>query len=468
MTELHSSLAATELPHSLPVEEKNLLVVNQFRLKPLVELLSSASSVDFPFLVDSLVSGLAALLFLLFPFRFIRPLSLIRYKFSFRPRKCHQVINESEGEGAASIALAVKTLGLGASVSSVHPRSAGQITTRYRYETERAIHKAFCDALREKVSGLEVWMVLRLAYSFVIRAGSIESFSSARVPTTSAAILTSMDGYGGSPAAAPTPLPGRKSGWLHVALYLKQCAASLQKAYAGDKIEITEADLFVQFYLSFFSLSKIIVLAKRVRKSTLTSIISPVDDIEAVTEVVSDMKGCLKDLMLPYVPRVRDIPLYQGMSFDPTWKALPTHRLTREVLQKRAKQPKSKKEYLLRRVFYELTVTRRLLSIDLVDALSAKLYNKGGVSESTSNTDSGYRDLGSSRKSLALKELGVKPFYKGEFCLADRLIVASDVAFDGDLSAAGRERAKVNHSEGVLLPFPSVGVGYFAAPKGIG
>ncbi|KAI3664472.1 hypothetical protein L1987_89771 [Smallanthus sonchifolius] len=103
-----------------------------FRLKPLVELLSSASSVDFPVLVDSL--------------------------------------NSSEGEGAASIALPVKTLGLGASVSSVHPRSAGQITTR---------------------------------------AGSIESFSSAHVPTTtSAAILTSMEGYGGSPAAAPTPLPG--------------------------------------------------------------------------------------------------------------------------------------------------------------------------------------------------------------------------------------------------------------------
>ncbi|KAI3666384.1 hypothetical protein L1987_89112 [Smallanthus sonchifolius] len=40
-------------------------------------------------------------------------------------------------------------------------------------------------------------------------AGSIESFSSAHVPTTtSAAILTSMEGYGGSPAAAPTPLPG--------------------------------------------------------------------------------------------------------------------------------------------------------------------------------------------------------------------------------------------------------------------
>ncbi|KAL0293073.1 UNVERIFIED_CONTAM: hypothetical protein Scaly_3147500 [Sesamum calycinum] len=98
------------------------------------------------------------------------------------------------------------------------------------------------------------------------------------------------------------------------------------------------ADILVQLYLSFFSLSKIIVLAKRVRKYfSFTSIISPVDDIEAVTEVVSDMKGCLKDLMLRYVPRVRDIPLYQGMSFDPTLQALPEHRLTREVLQKRAK-----------------------------------------------------------------------------------------------------------------------------------
>ncbi|KAI3821042.1 hypothetical protein L1987_08598 [Smallanthus sonchifolius] len=127
-----SSLAATELSHSLLVGENHLLVVNQFRLKPLVELLSSTSSIDFPVLVDSL--------------------------------------NSSEWEGAASIALPVKTLGLGASVSSVHPRSAGQITTR---------------------------------------AGSIESFSSAHVPTTtSAAILTSMEGYGGSPAAAPTPLPG--------------------------------------------------------------------------------------------------------------------------------------------------------------------------------------------------------------------------------------------------------------------
>jgi hypothetical protein len=60
-------------------------------------------------------------------------------------------------------------------------------------------------------SGLEVWMVLRLAYCFVIRTGSIQSFSSAHLikgTCPSAPILTSMDGYGGFPAAAPTPLAG--------------------------------------------------------------------------------------------------------------------------------------------------------------------------------------------------------------------------------------------------------------------
>lgn len=43
------------------------------------------------------------------------------------------------------------------------------------------------------------------------------SFPSAHAPTTpSAAILTSMDGYGGSSAAAPTPLAGAKSGDFEV------------------------------------------------------------------------------------------------------------------------------------------------------------------------------------------------------------------------------------------------------------
>ncbi|KAI3732234.1 hypothetical protein L1987_63434 [Smallanthus sonchifolius] len=81
--------------HKAKVTEAEIFRIKiKFRLKPLVELLSSASSVDSLVLVDSLVSGLAALLFPFFPFCFIRPLSLIRYKFSFHPRsiECHQII----------------------------------------------------------------------------------------------------------------------------------------------------------------------------------------------------------------------------------------------------------------------------------------------------------------------------------------------------------------------------------------
>lgn len=48
-----------------------------------------------------------------------------------RGAKAVRAESSDSWEGAVSIALAVKTLGLGASVSSVHPRSAGQITTRF-------------------------------------------------------------------------------------------------------------------------------------------------------------------------------------------------------------------------------------------------------------------------------------------------------------------------------------------------
>ncbi|KAK7296586.1 hypothetical protein VNO77_50009 [Canavalia gladiata] len=82
---------------------------------------------------------------------------------------CRLISSDRKGcsyswEGAASIALAVKTLGLGASVSSVHPRSAGQITTRggSSYNSSGTSRGGcsqsipWCASIRgEKVSGLE-------------------------------------------------------------------------------------------------------------------------------------------------------------------------------------------------------------------------------------------------------------------------------------------------------------------------
>ncbi|KAF9594908.1 hypothetical protein IFM89_035472 [Coptis chinensis] len=89
-------------------------------------------------------------------------------------------------------------------------------------------------------------------------------------------------------------LLGKKSGLLFLAMYLKQCSACLQRAYAGDKaapsllpvpVSLTrsgfpsyhpcvsstddsrkddKAGALVQIYLSFFTLSKVIELAKPV------------------------------------------------------------------------------------------------------------------------------------------------------------------------------------------------------------
>ena len=118
---------------------------------------------------------------------------------------------------------------------------------------------------------------------------------------------------------------GRKSGWLHVALYLKQCASCLMTAYGGEyspallpvPVSLTrsgypriipsfhrrmiyvkddKADIVVKLYVSFFSLSKCIELAKKVNASTFKSIISPWDNPEEVRSFMGDMKMLLKPL----------------------------------------------------------------------------------------------------------------------------------------------------------------------------
>ena len=142
---------------------------------------------------------------------------------------------------------------------------------------------------------------------------------------------------------------GRKSGWLHCALYLKQCASSLHKAYGGVKdhhdllpvpVSLTRspriipsfhrqllrderADVLVQIYLSFFTLSK--ALAKKVTRSTFDSIIRPWDDPESVLSQVGEIKLNLKSLLERYVPWVSTRPLYQGLEWSPTWKSVPSN-----------------------------------------------------------------------------------------------------------------------------------------------
>lgn len=96
-----------------------------------------------------------------------------------------------------------------------------------------------------------------------------------------------------------------------------------------------KADLLVQCYLSFFSLSKVVALAPRVSRKTFDSIIRPWDDPDSILSLVSQVKSKLPTLVSRYMPWLTTIPLNQGMTWDPTWKALPTHKITERILELR-------------------------------------------------------------------------------------------------------------------------------------
>lgn len=96
--------------------------------------------------------------------------------------------------------------------------------------------------------------------------------------------------------------------------------------------------IWVKLFLSFFSLSKVILVAKRIRSSTFASIVSPPDDIDQVIGLCGELKSLLQPLLNRYLPWLPRVPLNQGMTWDPTWKALPTHHLSGEVLRRRAQR----------------------------------------------------------------------------------------------------------------------------------
>lgn len=145
----------------------------------------------------------------------------------------------------------------------------------------------------------------------------------------------------------------KASGALFLALYLKLKASSLQIAYGGDRrphdrlpvpVSLTrsgfpriipsflrrqrykkddKADMLVKIWLSLFNLSKIILLAKRVDFSTFASIVSPWKDPEKVVQAVNRVAETLPQFLGRYLPWVSQIPLDEGVTWEPTWKAIP-------------------------------------------------------------------------------------------------------------------------------------------------
>lgn len=140
-----------------------------------------------------------------------------------------------------------------------------------------------------------------------------------------------------------------------IALYLKQCASALQKAYAGDPAtrrlpfpgsltrsgyttmipsfhrrmilyKDEKADMLVKLDLSVFSLFRAIKLAKRIEKSLVSSIAQPSESMLPLLQICDLVARSTETLLRRYCPSlgVGSIPLVQGIRLNPTWKAIPS------------------------------------------------------------------------------------------------------------------------------------------------
>lgn len=144
----------------------------------------------------------------------------------------------------------------------------------------------------------------------------------------------------------------RKSGLLFTALYLKQVSTILQKYYGGISpsllpvmVSLTRsglpriipsfhrevirrrddrADAVVRMYLSWCSLSKVVLLAKPVTAATFSSITDLPKDDGAIATVRDWVAEEVTQLLLRYVPWIATVPLELGMKWEPTWTSTPT------------------------------------------------------------------------------------------------------------------------------------------------
>ena len=145
----------------------------------------------------------------------------------------------------------------------------------------------------------------------------------------------------------------RKSGLLYASLYLKQCSVHLQQCYASSskmagqpavRVSLSRGGLptiipkrhrfiimqrgdrgnrLVRLYLSWFSISRVILLAKRPSKALFESI-SKVQRFKQYHEVLNgQLKTAFERLQPMYLPWISKIPLFKGITWTPTWKSTP-------------------------------------------------------------------------------------------------------------------------------------------------
>lgn len=81
--------------------------------------------------------------------------------------------------------------------------------------------------------------------------------------------------------------------------------------------------MLVRIYLSYFSLCRAIPLAKRLTNRVLDSIISP-PSVSSSSTTITSVLDSMDALISRYVPGIVSILLCQGITWTPSWKAVPS------------------------------------------------------------------------------------------------------------------------------------------------
>ena len=122
-----------------------------------------------------------------------------------------------------------------------------------------------------------------------------------------------------------------------------------------------KADSLAQLYLSWFSLAKVIQLAKPIT-ALIVLIVQLPKDMDSVMDVVSEVKTKGRRLISLYMPWVSQIPIHQGISWMPTWKAVPNGRIPKDALYKKSHKHPVRSAFLAQT--YELCAYGSMLRLE--------------------------------------------------------------------------------------------------------
>nr|QWQ49923.1 hypothetical protein [Zelkova schneideriana] len=128
-----------------------------------------------------------------------------------------------------------------------------------------------------------------------------------------------------------------------------------------------KADRLVQLYLSWFSISRVVHLYRKISMATFESIFERCSSYSGVMSICSELTTRFHHLQKTYLPWISEIPVYQGISWVPTRKLLPNSPKCRRGLKEKGSTERKEKRVVssFPALKYELAAFARHTRVEL-------------------------------------------------------------------------------------------------------